>query len=498
MMGDNWTCTPATLSCTRSDALAAGSSYPPITLTVDVALHAPSSLTNLATVSGGGETNAANDAASDPTTIDADAADGHHIPFAVDDAIQVDQGGTTSVLVGDLHVPSRLLDNDVDLDGDALRAEPLTDPAHGSLLAFGADGTFTYQHNGDHATTDTFLYRACDAIDCDVGIVTVTIGDAAIHPLPIVVNDAIQVAPGGGTSLLIGDLWMPNSVLHNDSDPDGGGLTADKASSLLNGSGDLSFNGDGTLTYQNTDPSATTDLFLYEACDANGGCTAGTVTITVTSDPHLDSPPIAMDDAIVVGPNGTATTLVGDPNVPSRLTDNDSDPEDGDALAASLIAPASSGTATVHADGTFSYTNTDPDAPMDSFQYQACDSFGACTAATVSITIDPSAPTVTCQLPVQIDLAGDAVSLDLSLLFAAPPGKTLDYSVANPPPALLLVGSLLSGTLGPSGTYTATFKATTVPGGMSATEDVQFVILPAGDILLRNGFDVDDPNLLCH
>ena len=65
-------------------------------------------------------------------------------------------------------------------------------------------------------------------------------------------------------------------------------------------------------------------------------------------------------------------------------------------------------------------------------------------------------------------------------------------------PALLLVGSLLSGTLGPSGTYTATFKATTVPGGMSATEDVQFVILPAGDILLRNGFDVDDPNLLCH
>jgi uncharacterized repeat protein (TIGR01451 family) len=497
--GPNWNCTLATTSCVRSDVLASGASYAPITLTVDVAVTAPSSLTNTATVSGGGETNTANDGVSDPTTIEADAADGHHVPFAVDDAIQVDKGGTTSVLVGDPRTPNSVLDNDLDLDGDTLTAEPLTDPSHGTLLAFGADGTFTYQNTDPSATTDTFLYRACDALDCDVGIVTVTIGDAATHHLPIVVDDAIQVAPSSGTSLLIGDLLMPNSVLHNDSDPDGGLLTADKTSSLLNGSGALQFNGDGTLTYQNIDPSATTDKFLYEACDADGGCTGGTVTITITSDPHADSPPIAMDDAIVVGPNGTATTLVGDPNVPSKLTDNDSDPEDGNALTASLIAPPSEGTAIVNADATFSYTNKNPDATSDSFQYQACDSFGACTAATVSITIDPSAPTVICTLPTQVDSVGDAASIDLSSLFAAPPGKTLDYSVANPPPALSLVGSLLSGTFGASGTYTSTLRATTVPGGMSATEDVKFVVLPAGDILLRNGFDLDDPNQpVCH
>ena len=49
--------------------LAAGQSYPPITLTVNVASTAPASVTNTATVSGGGETNTANNTASDVTTI---------------------------------------------------------------------------------------------------------------------------------------------------------------------------------------------------------------------------------------------------------------------------------------------------------------------------------------------------------------------------------------------------------------------------------------------
>ncbi|HEV7490578.1 MAG TPA: hypothetical protein VGO25_07210, partial [Rhodanobacteraceae bacterium] len=70
MSGPGWTCTLAALSCTRTDALAMGASYPAITLTVNVAANAPASVTNTANVSGGGETNANNDAANDPTTID--------------------------------------------------------------------------------------------------------------------------------------------------------------------------------------------------------------------------------------------------------------------------------------------------------------------------------------------------------------------------------------------------------------------------------------------
>src|SRR5207253_1513443 len=69
--GGGWSCTLATLTCTRSDVLAASASYPSITVTVNVAANAAASVINTATVSGGGDTSAANNAASDPTTITA-------------------------------------------------------------------------------------------------------------------------------------------------------------------------------------------------------------------------------------------------------------------------------------------------------------------------------------------------------------------------------------------------------------------------------------------
>jgi len=67
--GTGWTCTLNTLTCTRNDALAAGASYPPITLTVNVPQNIQANVTNTATVSGGGELNTANDTATDPTHI---------------------------------------------------------------------------------------------------------------------------------------------------------------------------------------------------------------------------------------------------------------------------------------------------------------------------------------------------------------------------------------------------------------------------------------------
>jgi uncharacterized repeat protein (TIGR01451 family) len=69
--GTGWNCNFSNLTCQRFDALAAGSSYPAITLTVNVAANAPTSVTNFASVSGGGETNTANNLAADATTINA-------------------------------------------------------------------------------------------------------------------------------------------------------------------------------------------------------------------------------------------------------------------------------------------------------------------------------------------------------------------------------------------------------------------------------------------
>ena len=67
--GSGWTPDLGTLTCTRSDSLAANAGYPAITVTVNVSTNAPGSVTNIAMVSGGGETNLDNDTASDPTAI---------------------------------------------------------------------------------------------------------------------------------------------------------------------------------------------------------------------------------------------------------------------------------------------------------------------------------------------------------------------------------------------------------------------------------------------
>ena len=69
--GAGWTCgiNGAAVTCTRSDALAPGASYPAVTITVNVAANAPASVANTATISGGGDVNTANNTATDVTTI---------------------------------------------------------------------------------------------------------------------------------------------------------------------------------------------------------------------------------------------------------------------------------------------------------------------------------------------------------------------------------------------------------------------------------------------
>src|SRR4029077_5628649 len=69
--GTGWGCGIAgqVVTCTRSDALLGGASFPVITITVAISQSATTPLTNTATVAGGNELNSANDSASDSTAI---------------------------------------------------------------------------------------------------------------------------------------------------------------------------------------------------------------------------------------------------------------------------------------------------------------------------------------------------------------------------------------------------------------------------------------------
>ena len=74
--GSGWTTqiNGSTVTAIRSDVLAAGGSYPALTITVSVANNASVNVTNTVSVAGGGEVITTNDTASDPTAI-AQAAD---------------------------------------------------------------------------------------------------------------------------------------------------------------------------------------------------------------------------------------------------------------------------------------------------------------------------------------------------------------------------------------------------------------------------------------
>jgi len=71
--GTGWTCTntSTTFTCTRSDALAAGATYPAISLVTNVASDAPATIANTAAVAGGGDgdvTNNTGTATNGPTS----------------------------------------------------------------------------------------------------------------------------------------------------------------------------------------------------------------------------------------------------------------------------------------------------------------------------------------------------------------------------------------------------------------------------------------------
>ncbi|MCW2794361.1 MAG: conserved repeat domain protein [Nocardioides sp.] len=74
--GTGWACSIAanTVTCTRSDSLAAAASYPTITVTVNVTEDVPSTVANSATVSGGGDGNLSNNSSTD-TSVTMSRAD---------------------------------------------------------------------------------------------------------------------------------------------------------------------------------------------------------------------------------------------------------------------------------------------------------------------------------------------------------------------------------------------------------------------------------------
>ncbi len=296
----------------------------------------------------------ANDGAldSNPVTVTITVSPVNDAPVAVADSVTVAEGGTVCVLAS---TETSVLVNDSDAESDPLTAVLVSDVSHGTLT-LNADGTFSYTHDGSETSSDSFTYQASDGA-LDSNPVTVALTVTPVNDAPVAVADSVTVSEGGTVSVLES---TETSVLVNDSDAESDPLTAVLVSDVSHGT--LTLNADGTFSYTHNGSETSSDSFTYKAND--GALDSNEVTVTITVTPVNDAP-VAAADSVTVSEGGTVSVLE---STETSVLVNDSDAE-SDPLTAVLVSDVSTGTLTLNADGTFSYTHNGSETSSDSFTY---------------------------------------------------------------------------------------------------------------------------------
>jgi hypothetical protein len=190
-------------------------------------------------------------------------------PVAVGNAYNAIEGETLTVAA------PGVLSNDSDPDGDALTAVLDTNVANGTLT-FNADGSFSYAPSGAAGTSDSFTYYANDGVlDSNVVTVYLTVVAPAANVAPFANDDFAETTKNSA--------GITFSVTANDVDADG---TIDATTvEIITGintqrGGEVTNNGDGTVTYVPKNGFRGTDTFQYTVKD-NDGATSNTATARV-------------------------------------------------------------------------------------------------------------------------------------------------------------------------------------------------------------------------
>jgi hypothetical protein len=170
MSGSGWSTTTngSTFSCSRSEALAGGAAYPPITVTVNVSANAPGSVTNVATVAGGGDSDPSNNTASDPTTIASAIAGGYAGVLAGWDVSGETNFGTSpltatnkapNLTVGGLTRGSGISTSGGTAAARAWGGNTFTDTSESAATNSSRYATFTAAANADYRVSFTNISR---------------------------------------------------------------------------------------------------------------------------------------------------------------------------------------------------------------------------------------------------------------------------------------------------------------------------------------------------
>ena len=147
----------------------------------------------------------------------------------------------------------------------------------------------------------------------DVNVVPIGGGEPPANQAPIANDDVAIVAPGNAVDI---------DVLSNDSDSDGT-LVPDSLNIVAQpNNGNLSFDGNGIVSYTHDGSATTSDSFIYTV-DDNDGETSNTATVDLTIEEPAENPaPIANDDSDTVLPEQTVDPTGDAPNIIYRFFNN--------------------------------------------------------------------------------------------------------------------------------------------------------------------------------
>jgi len=312
---------------------------------------------------------------------------------ANDDPVAVDDEGCatdedTAVWI-DL---ADLLDNDDDLEGDAIALIGIdTEETLGSLswidegLFYDPSGWFDELAAGDTAV-DTFLYTISDGAG-DTATARVTIEITGVNDSPQAEDDEAFAFEDGAVAI---------QVLENDSDVDLGDFLTVVELDTEDTAGLVTLQADGTILY---DPAGQFDWlaegdeaddgFAYTVADPFGGTATAWVTVTIVGG---NDAPEAGDDAYAIGEDSLLEVTEWE----AGLLANDADADGDELFIIDADATSAAGTAVeVFEDGTFTYDPRESSMLQrlgagatweDAFEYWISDD-DSTAAGTVRITV---------------------------------------------------------------------------------------------------------------
>jgi len=190
-------------------------------------------------------------------------------PVAVDDSVKTNQN--TPALI------NTLLQNDISASGRTLTIISVdTRSQNAGNVQLTTNNAVTYTPPSDFTGIDRFTYTVSDGVAVATGQVEVD-----VNAQPVAVSDAVYT--------YVNTTANTGNVLVNDRDTNGDTLTIISSDLSSAQAGSVTYNGDGTFTYQPANGFEGNDSFDYIISDGRGGAATATVFIAVTQ-------PVLRDD----------------------------------------------------------------------------------------------------------------------------------------------------------------------------------------------------------